>query len=105
MTTGKTIPLTRWTIVGEVMSLLLNMLSAAAAARSLQSCPTLRDPMDGSPPGSSVHGILQARVLEWGAIAFSNMQTRLVLTFLPRSKHLLVSWLQSPSAVILEPPK
>ena len=36
-----------------------------------QSCPTPRDPMDCSPPGSSVHGILQARVLEWGAIAFS----------------------------------
>ena len=35
-----------------------------------QSCPTLRDPMDCSPPGSSVHGIFQARVLEWGAIAF-----------------------------------
>jgi len=38
-----------------------------------QSCPTLSDPMDCSPPGSSVHGILQARVLEWGAIAFSNL--------------------------------
>ena len=37
-----------------------------------QSCPTLSDSMDCSPPGSSVHGILQARVLEWGAIAFSN---------------------------------
>ena len=37
-----------------------------------QSCPTFSDPMDCSPPGSSVHGILQARVLEWGAIAFSN---------------------------------
>ena len=36
-----------------------------------QSCPTLRDPMDCSPPGSSVHGIFQARVMEWGAIAFS----------------------------------
>ena len=57
MTTGKTIALTRWTFVGKVMSLLLNMLS------------------------------------------------RLVITFLPRSKHLLTSWLQSPSAVILEPPK
>ena len=45
---------------------------AAAAAKSLQSCPTLCDPIDGSPPGSSVHGIFQARVLEWGAIAFSN---------------------------------
>jgi len=39
-----------------------------------QSCPTLSDPMDCSPPGSSVHGILQARVLEWGAIAFSQVQ-------------------------------
>ena len=54
MTTGKTIALTRWTFVGKVMSLLLNMLS------------------------------------------------KLVITFLPRSKHLLISWLQSPSAVILE---
>ena len=57
MTTGKTIALTRWTFVGKVISLLLNMLS------------------------------------------------RSVITFLPRSKHLLISWLQSPSAVILEPPK
>ena len=57
MTTGKTIALTRWTLVGKVMSLLFNMLS------------------------------------------------RLVITSLPRSKHLLISWLQSPSAVILEPPK
>ena len=39
-----------------------------------QSCPTLSDPMDCSPPGSSVHGIFQARVLEWGAIAFSTME-------------------------------
>ena len=57
MTTGKTIALTRWTFVGKVMSLLLNMLS------------------------------------------------RLVITFLPRSKHLLISWMQSPSAVILDPRK
>ena len=57
ITTGKTIALTRWTLAGKVMSLLLNMLS------------------------------------------------RLVITFLPRSKRLLISWLQSPSAVILEPPK
>ena len=40
----------------------------------VQSCPTLSDPMDCSLPGSSVHGIFQARVLEWGAIAFSNQQ-------------------------------
>ena len=121
MTTGKTIALTRRTFVGKVMSLLLNMLSAAAAAaKSLQSCPTLcdprrrptrlprpwdspgkntgvgchfllqcmkvknqseitqscptpSDPMDYSLPGSSIHGIFQARVLEWGAIAFSGI--------------------------------
>ena len=46
--------------------------AAAAAAKSLQSCPTLCDPIDGSPPGSSVPGILQARTLEWVAISFSN---------------------------------
>ena len=47
-------------------------LAAAAAAKSLQSCPTLFDPIDGSPPGSPVPGILQARTLEWVAISFSN---------------------------------
>ena len=46
--------------------------AAAAAAKSLQSCPTLCNPTDGSPLGSSVPGILQARVLEWGATAFSD---------------------------------
>ena len=44
----------------------------AAAAKSLHSCPTLCNPTDGSPPGSPVPGILQARTLEWGAISFSN---------------------------------
>ena len=54
--------------------ILLNIYSyaAAAAAKSLQSCPTLCDPIDGSPPGSSASGILQARTLEWVAISFSN---------------------------------
>ena len=46
--------------------------AAAAAARSLQSCLTLCDPIDSSPPGSAVSGILQARTLEWIAISFSN---------------------------------
>ena len=46
--------------------------AAATAAKSLQSCPTLCDPIDGSPPGSPVPGILQARTLEWVAISFSN---------------------------------
>ena len=156
ITTRKTLALTRWTFVDKVMSLLFNMLSAAAAAaaaaaKSLQSCPTLCDPMDCSLPGFSVHGILQTRTLEWVAISFSNawkwkvkvkvkllsrvwllatpwtaayqappsmgfsgqqywsgvplpspnMLSRLVITFLPRNKRLLISWLQSPSVVIL----
>ena len=46
--------------------------AAATAAKSLQPCPTLCDPIDGSPPGSPVPGILQARTLEWVAISFSN---------------------------------
>ena len=46
--------------------------AAAAATKSLQSCPTLCDPIDGSPPGSPIPGILQARILEWVAISFSN---------------------------------
>ena len=102
MTTGKTIALTRWTFVGQVMSLLFNMLSklviaflsrsksfnfmaavtickiticsdwfaaADATAKSLQSCLTLCDPRDSSPPGFPVPGILQARTLEWVAIS------------------------------------
>ena len=72
MPTGKTIALTRWTFFGKVMSLLLNMLSAAVAAKLLQSSPTLWDPMDYSLPGSSIHGITQARLLEWVAI-YSSM--------------------------------
>ena len=48
------------------------LLVAAAATKLLQLCPTLCDPLDGSPPGSPVPGILQARTLEWVAIAFSN---------------------------------
>ena len=50
-----------------------SVLAAAAAAKSLQSCPTLCDPIDGNPPGSTVLGILQARTLEWAAISFSNV--------------------------------
>ena len=73
MTTGKTIALSRQTFGGKVMSLLFNMLSTGTAtAESLQLCPTLCDPIDGSPPGSPVPGILQARILEWIAISFSN---------------------------------
>ena len=48
------------------------LVHAAAAAKSLQSCPTLCDPIEGSPPGFPVPGILQARTLEWVAISFSS---------------------------------
>ena len=68
MTTEK--PLIRQTFVHKVMPLLFNMLSAAA--KSLQSCLTLCDPIDSSPSGSLVPGILEARTLEWVAISFSN---------------------------------
>ena len=56
----------RWGNIGNSVRLYF-----AAAAKSLQSSPALSDPKDCSPPGSSIHGIFQARVLEWGAIAFS----------------------------------
>ena len=49
----------------------IHTAAAAAAAKSLQSCPNLCDPIDGSPPGSAIPGILQARTLEWVAITFS----------------------------------
>jgi len=55
----------------EFPSRILTVLWAAAAAKSLQSCPTLCDPIDSSPPGSAIPGILQARTLEWVAISFS----------------------------------
>ena len=55
-----------------VLMILRVYAAAAAAAKSLQSCPTLCYPIDGSPPGSPVPGILQARTLEWVAISFSN---------------------------------
>ena len=51
---------------------LIQWATATATPKSLQSCPTLCDPIDGSPPGSAVPGILQARMLEWVAISFSN---------------------------------
>ena len=56
----------------RIIALISHAAAAAAAAKSLQSCPTLCDPRDGSPPGSPVPGILQARTLEWVAISFSN---------------------------------
>ena len=58
-----------WSLAWRILSI---TLQACAAAKSLQSCPTLCDPIDRRPPGSPVLGILQARTLEWVAISFSN---------------------------------
>ena len=58
---------------------LLQCMKVKSESEVAQSCPTLRDPMDCSLPGSSFHGIFQARVLEWGAIAFSRKQMHQVL--------------------------
>jgi len=59
-------------ICSSALVILLLVPSAAASAKSLQSCPTLCNPIDGGPPGSPIPGILQARTLEWVAISFSN---------------------------------
>ena len=69
------------------------MSYAAAAAKSLQSCPTLCDPIDGSPPGFPVPGILQARTLEWVAISFSNAwKWKLKVKSLSRVRLLATPW-------------
>ena len=66
---------------------------AAAAAKSLQSCPTLCDPIDGSPSGSPVPGILQARILEWVAISFSNAwKWKVKVKSLSRVQLLATAW-------------
>ena len=62
-----------------------NAAATAAAAKSLQSCPTLCDPIDGSPPGSSIPGIPQARTLGWVAISFSSCTMRKSFFFSPPS--------------------
>ena len=61
-----------------------NIQHGTAAAKSLQSCPTLCDPIDGSPPDSPVPGILQARTLEWVAIAFSNIMAHIANNIVTR---------------------
>ena len=65
---------------------LLQCMRVKSESEVAQSCPTCSDPMDCSPPGSSVHGVFQARVLEWGAIAFSGTYT-LLLLLLSRFSH------------------
>jgi len=67
--------------------------TAAAAAKSLQLCPTLCDPIDGSPPGSLIPGILQARILEWVAISFSNAwKWKVKVKLLSRVRLLATPW-------------
>ena len=70
-----------------------NVYAAAAAAKSLQSCLTLCNPIDGSPPGSHVPGILQARTLEWVAISFSNAwKWKVKVKSLSRVRLLAIPW-------------
>ena len=67
--------------------------TSAAAAKSLQLCPTLCDPIDGNPPGSAVPGILQARTLEWVAISFSNAwKWKVNVKLLSRVRLLVTPW-------------
>ena len=61
-----------WSLAWRILTITFLASAAAAAAKSLQSCPTLCNPIDSSPPGSALPGILQARTLEWVAISFSN---------------------------------
>ena len=65
---------------GVVYHFLLQCMKVKSESEVAQSCPTLSDPMDCSPPGSSIHGIFQARVLKWGAIAFSITPTYIALS-------------------------
>ena len=70
--TDNIIILSTTTIIIISATIIIVTFAAAAAAKSLQLCPTLCNPIDGSPPGSPVPGILQARILEWVAISSSN---------------------------------
>ena len=78
-----------------------NSTAAAAAAKSLQSCPTLCDPIDSSPLGSSIPGILQARILEWVTISFSNAwKWKVKVKSLSRAQLFVTPWTaayQAPS--------
>ena len=74
---------------------------AAVAAKSLQSCPTLCDPIDGSQPGSPIPGILQARVLQWIAISFSNAwKWKVKVKSLSRVRLLATSWTAAYQALL-----
>jgi len=78
---------------------LLQCMKVKSQSEVAQSCPTLSDPMDCSLTGSSIHGIFQARVLEWGAIAFSVMPTNMSISVLFRRMGSVIwlNWIQSPA--------
>ena len=79
--------------IWEKCALCCCLMAAAAAAKSLQSCSTLWDPIDGSPPGSAIPGILQARTLEWVAISFSNAwKWKVKVKSLSRVRLLAIPW-------------
>ena len=85
----------------QLMFIEFLLMQTAAAAKSLQSCLTLCDPIDGSPPGSPVPGILQARTLEWVAVSFSNAwKWKVKVKLLSRVRLLVISW----TAVSQAPP-
>ena len=108
ISTGKTMALTRETFVDKVMSLLFNMLSRLVTGEGngnpLQ-CSCLENPRDGGVWWAVVSGVAQSQTRPKQLSSSSSSSSRLVMAFLPRSKHLLISWLQSPSVVILKPKK
>ena len=86
-----------------ILSHFLLILYIAATAKSLQSCPTLCDPIDGSPPGSPIPGILQARTLEWVAISFSNTwKWKVKVKSLSRVRLLATPWTAAFAVTILK---
>ena len=89
----------RWLEMLSIDSKTIIEVTGAAAAKSLQSCPTLCDPTDGSPPGSPVPGILQARTLEWVAISFSNVgKWKVKVKSLSRVRLLATPWTEAYQA-------
>ena len=83
---------------------LLQCMKVKSESEVAQSYPTLSDPMDSSPPGSSVHGIFQARVLEWGAIAFSALPAESTAKISKKYKSALLLSQVRNSKLLLKPP-